>query len=403
MAKDTITQSWTHTDHKAKARIVSRFNPQQPQVLITLSVRSALDLFLSINKFPKNSEFVLTAINIPDMVRVIRHHGLIPVPVDIDPNTLAPNTDELKRAISEKTVCILIAHIYNRRNNIDAVIDLAAQYPRKIHVLEDCAEAFAPDFTGNPRSDLVFFSFGSIKSCTSFGGGITKVRDPTLFKKMDEAHSKYPIRGRGEIAYKMAKYLFILFFINSPTRSSAMISLLRFLGYNHRELVVSLLRGFPDQFFEKLRQQPCNALIRMLDRQFATYNTREEIAKNTRHCEYMRRLLPQGAALPGMNAEHVDYWLFPVLVKNPDALLQKLDARGMDAYRGATQLRFLEPPSESEIGRKIEPCLNAKFLIDHVIYLPVHKNVPLEGLEQISRVFRECLNEVDGGKIPSRL
>jgi hypothetical protein len=31
---------------------------------------------------------VMTAINIPDMIKVIREHGLVPVPVDIDPHTL---------------------------------------------------------------------------------------------------------------------------------------------------------------------------------------------------------------------------------------------------------------------------------------------------------------------------
>jgi dTDP-4-amino-4,6-dideoxygalactose transaminase len=67
-------------------------------------------------------------------------------------------------------------------------------------------------------------------------------------------------------------------------------------------------------------------------------------------------------------------------------------------------LRLLPIPSESEIGRKIDACPNAKFLIDHVIYLPIHKNVPFKGVDRIAEILRDCLDELDdSGKIKSKL
>ena len=68
-------------------------NPEQNRGIATLSVRSMLDLYLQVKNFPKGSEIIMTAMNIPDMIRIIEEHGLIAVPVDIDPGTLAPQLD----------------------------------------------------------------------------------------------------------------------------------------------------------------------------------------------------------------------------------------------------------------------------------------------------------------------
>ena len=39
----------------------------------------------------------ITAISIPDMVRIIESHGLVPVPIDLREGDLAPDDDALRR------------------------------------------------------------------------------------------------------------------------------------------------------------------------------------------------------------------------------------------------------------------------------------------------------------------
>lgn len=60
----------------------------------------------------------MTAVNIPDMVKVIREHGLIPVPVDIDPETLEPSLADIDALVNERTVALLVAQIYGRGLNM---------------------------------------------------------------------------------------------------------------------------------------------------------------------------------------------------------------------------------------------------------------------------------------------
>lgn len=42
----------------------------------------------------------MTSINIPDMVKIIRNHGLVPVPVDISDKTLGPSMEDFKNAFT---------------------------------------------------------------------------------------------------------------------------------------------------------------------------------------------------------------------------------------------------------------------------------------------------------------
>ena len=44
----------------------------------------------------------MTGINIPDMVQIIKEHGLVPVPIDFDIDTMNPiRMDDIKDAINE--------------------------------------------------------------------------------------------------------------------------------------------------------------------------------------------------------------------------------------------------------------------------------------------------------------
>ena len=53
-----------------------------------LSVRSGWDLLLHVLAWPAGSEVIVSAITHPDMIRILRAHGLVPVPVDVDLDTL---------------------------------------------------------------------------------------------------------------------------------------------------------------------------------------------------------------------------------------------------------------------------------------------------------------------------
>jgi dTDP-4-amino-4,6-dideoxygalactose transaminase len=58
---------------------------------------------LQVKQYPNGTEVIMSAVNIPDMVRIVKEHGLVPVPFDVDPRTMEPSSpEELKKLISPK-------------------------------------------------------------------------------------------------------------------------------------------------------------------------------------------------------------------------------------------------------------------------------------------------------------
>ena len=74
------------------------------------------------------------------MVRIIRGHGLRAVPVDIDPETLAPRPWMLEVALTPRTRVVLVAHLFGGRMDLGPVARFARE--RGLLLVEDCAQAF---------------------------------------------------------------------------------------------------------------------------------------------------------------------------------------------------------------------------------------------------------------------
>lgn len=169
-----------------------------------LSARSCLDCWLSVVGFERGSVVLLTAVNIPDISVVLRAHGLIPVPVDVEVGTLAPRMDLLEKAAADGTapgrregrvVAILVAQLYGRRFDMEPVAALAARH--SLRLVEDLAESFAGlDHAGHPAADLALLSFGSIKVATAFGAGVARVRDRRVWEKMQRMQEGWAVQSR---------------------------------------------------------------------------------------------------------------------------------------------------------------------------------------------------------------
>ena len=92
--------------------------------LVTLSVRSAFDLTLRVLKLPPRSEIIFSALTVPDMVRIARFHGLIPVPADVDQQgKICP--DLLRRCLTPRSRMIIVAHLFGGQTPLDEVLKIA--------------------------------------------------------------------------------------------------------------------------------------------------------------------------------------------------------------------------------------------------------------------------------------
>lgn len=94
------------------------------------------------------------------------------------------------------------------------------------------------------------------------------------------------------------------------------------------------------------------------------------------------------------------YWL----QDNPDEVVKIMNAMGVSAYRGATQLNVIEPEDGNSPLHHLHTFVThypheAKYLIDHVIYLPVNKMVPFYELDRICHAVHVALKTTNGSQL----
>lgn len=135
--------------------------------LITRSVRSAFDLLLRALELPAGPEVLLSALTVPNTVRIVEAHDLVPVPVDVDGDRHICLTSR-RANLSEQSRLMVVAHLFGETQDLTDVIALLSD--RKIALMEDCAQTFErPGDHDHPESLAVLYSFGPIKTATALG------------------------------------------------------------------------------------------------------------------------------------------------------------------------------------------------------------------------------------------
>ena len=124
--------------------------------------------------YPSGSKVLITSINIPTILDIIQHLNLEYIAIDLDLCTLDMNSKDLSDKLKHEDIkCIIYSHLFGRINDIDSIINICDE--KSIDFIEDCAECFTESYRGNPRSDMICFSFGSIKTCC-FGGHLHSLK-----------------------------------------------------------------------------------------------------------------------------------------------------------------------------------------------------------------------------------
>ena len=110
--------------------------------------------------------------------------------VDVDPETLNVDLDDLERKLTPRTKAIMLVHWGGYPVDLDRVQqicgranDLFGFTPR---VIEDCAHAFGSNYKGRPigtHGNMCTFSFQAIKHVTTGDGGLLTLPDAQLLTR----------------------------------------------------------------------------------------------------------------------------------------------------------------------------------------------------------------------------
>eukprot|EP00752_Nemacystus_decipiens_P006992 g6271.t1 len=404
-----------------------------------LSVRTAFDLYLKALKLPRGSQVVCSALTIPDMVTIFEEHGLIPVPVDLDTDTLAPEVgaleSEVERCCSggssgggdgkggggeqQRVRAIYVAHVFGAQVDMAHIVTVATRHG--LLVWEDCAQVFTGlgGYLGHQESDATFFSFGVIKRATALGGGVARISDPAVLSAMQRHEADYPTQSIVAYLRRVLKCSMMLAF-TTPVLYGIIVRAARLLGLEHDEVVMKLSKGFPkDGLMKAIRHRACVPLLQMLAWRIRRYST-EGVEVRLRHCNRMLSILevalaprkglarkPEGEraaqdeptvvvgggggggvrdVLPGIMAHRHTLWLYPVMVKGGSDrardVVEALLREGFDATQAPTSLMPIDrctTKSKScyqDGATRSSSTPRCRAMMDSLVYLPLANNVP---------------------------
>jgi len=353
--------------------------------LVCFSVRSGWDLWLAALGLRPGDEVLVSAVTHPDMVRIIRGHGLRVVPVDVEPEMLAPRPEALEAALTLRTRVVLVAHLFGGLMDLSPVARFAREHG--LLLVEDCAQAFqGPDRMGHPAADVSMYSFGTLKTSTALGGAVLRVRDREMLRRMRALRTGYPVQRRSEYAGKLVKVLCLIAF-SLPWPYGGLAWACARLGADLDALLNGVVRAFPpgepvEVLLRRLRRRPSTPLLAVLARRLRTFDG-ARLARRAAVGERVARGLGSTVDHPGGRSLRRTHWLFPVVAAEPEILVRRLRLYGLDASRATSSIAAVEAPA----GRRAPVA--ASRMMSGVVFLPVYPELPGRVLDRMVGIVNE--------------
>lgn len=349
--------------------------------LVSLSVRSGFDALLSSMKLEPGDEVAMSALTIPDMPKIVREHSLVPVPIDVEPVSMNVDVERLEAALSPRTKAVVIAHLFGGRVHLEPLAELCRR--RGIVLIEDCAQAFIGwDFVGSPGADVSMFSFGPIKTHTSLIGSVFTFRDEEMAAKVDAIQKTWRRHRPMTFCKRSIKYGFVKL-LSVGWIAGSVATALRLMGRDHDRLATNMARGFAGgDFFEKIRQQPCAAIERTLSRRFSRFEP-TAVERRRRLGKLFLEGVGENVVVLGATAEDPSFWVLPILVGNPQALVKTLWKHGFDATCSSSLQAIPAPEDRPELDAAV-----GKATLASTVFLPFYPRMSERVVERMAGLVR---------------
>jgi perosamine synthetase len=381
-----IAQVLSPSKRPADAAVVGAGWIPGDEAFIALSVRSAWDLLLSSLRLPAGSEVMMSAVTVPDMARIVEHHNLVPIPIDVDPTRLQPVLEDLEGRITPQTRVIVVAHLFGSRMDMGPIIELASKH--NLLVVEDCAQAYiGRSYAGHPDSDVSLFSFGPIKTATALGGAVARVRDGALLAEMRRRQRDYPVQTRRSYFSRILRFIGIRLFTTRLVYTAA-VNYCRKRGIDYDQKIAGLARSFAaHRLFELIRRQPSVPLVRLIARRIATFEdaTRARLSRRTLRSARVAASLHPDQVIGGENSTHT-YWVFPIRISTENArVIDMLQQAGFDVTQLSSLIIVSQPSTPAASARQHATWLH------ETVYLPNCDGMPDAAFDHMTAILKKSL------------
>ena len=292
---------------------------------------SALNLALSLFNI-KNKEVILPSLSFVSTAHAVIINGGIPVFVDIKPETMCIDPNEIEKSITPKTAAILPVHFGGFPCNLEDIQDIAKK--NNLTIIEDAAHAMGATYNSKKigsHGTAVCFSFHPVKNLAMPTGGLISINHTNhkRFRKTLLARRWCGITDRRGSEYDVKE-----------------------LGWNYYMNEFSAVIGLMQ--------------LKKLDR---LNNVRKNIAKSYDN---------------GIDVEHkilfdkrCSYHLYWICVKNRNKFRKDLDDIGIETGT------HYKPIHKMSFYKKSNKILNTEKAGKEIVTIPIHPNLTQSQIDYI--------------------
>lgn len=158
-------------------------------------------------KLQPGDEVLVPVVTWPTQIWSVMMAGLKPVFVDIDPETLNINLEDLENKISERTRAIFLVHLMGNPCNMDVVSELARKH--NLEIIEDCCEALGSEWAGHKVGTFGLggaFSFFFSHHMMTMEGGMICAPDPDIADRLRILRAHGWVRNTEQEHYDRVRY-----------------------------------------------------------------------------------------------------------------------------------------------------------------------------------------------------
>jgi dTDP-4-amino-4,6-dideoxygalactose transaminase len=161
------------------------------KALLTHSCTAALEMAAILAEIGPGDEVIMPSFTFVSTANAFVLRGGVPVFVDVRPDTLNLDEEQVEAAITARTRAIVVVHYAGVACEMDMILDIAARHG--LMVIEDAAQALMSSYRGRPVGSfgsLATLSFHETKNIISGEGGALLINDPSLAERAQVIREK---------------------------------------------------------------------------------------------------------------------------------------------------------------------------------------------------------------------
>lgn len=146
---------------------------------------AALSLALAALNIGKGDEVIVPDLTFAATINSVIQVGATPVIVDVNLDDWCISLEQIKKAVTSKTKGIIPVHLYGYPCDMKEMVEFCQH--KKIHIIEDVAEALGAEFDNKKLGTLGVvgcFSFFGNKVITTGEGGMCTTNDENVYKNL---------------------------------------------------------------------------------------------------------------------------------------------------------------------------------------------------------------------------